>query len=92
MPAKSTKILVEGPKKVQPQAFMMVRGKDETGVSGTGMIAEGCVFSNGKCAVCWASATPCVQVWDSFEAFKAVHIDSHPGNETKLVWLNKERD
>ncbi len=81
------KPVVAGPKKPDLQPFMMIRGKDETGVSGTGIVAEGCVFRNGKCAVCWTSATPCIQVWDSFEAFKAVHIDAHPSNETQLVWL-----
>ena len=78
---------IRPPKRVVAQAFQMVREKDDTGVSGTGVVAEGCVFGNGKCAVCWTSATPCVQVWDSFEAFKAVHITPHPANGTVLRWL-----
>lgn len=78
---------VKGPKKPNPQIFLMLRNHDETGVSGTGVVAEGCVFSNGKCAVTWRSAHPCVQIWDSFEQFSAIHIDSHPENETEIVWL-----
>jgi hypothetical protein len=89
VPEEDTSEVLEivGPKKVGPQAFRMIRNGDETGVSGIGSVAEGCVFSNGFCAVTWQSATPCVQVWPSFEAFKAIHIDPHPTNRTELIWL-----
>jgi hypothetical protein len=87
-PAPETQ--VEGPALPEPQLFKMVRHHDETGVSGTGVVAEGMVFSNGKCAVCWLGALSCVQVWETFDAFKKVHIDAHPANGTVLVW-DKER-
>ncbi len=81
---------VKGPKKPDPQPFLMKRNHDETGMSGTGIVAEGCVFSNGKCAVTWRSSKPCVQVWDTFEAFREVHIDHHPDNDTEIIWLTEE--
>jgi hypothetical protein len=87
---------VEGPKKIRPQIFEMVRKKDEigrkvSGISGTGVVVEGVVFSNGKCVTRWISAVSCVQVWDSFEAFKAVHIDPHPDNGTVIVWQEEDK-
>ena len=81
-----------GPNKFPPQAFPMVRNADETGVSGTGVVAEGCVFSNGKCVVEWIGATPCTQVWPTFDCFKAVHIKPHPGNKTEIRWLHRKDD
>lgn len=79
--------VVKGPKKANPQVFLMNRNHDESGISGTGIVAEGCVFSNGKCVVTWRSDAPCVTVWDTFEQFKSKHIDSHPDNETELIWI-----
>jgi hypothetical protein len=78
---------VEGPKKQDPQSFRMIRNNDETGISGTGVVLEGIVFSNGKCAVTWLSDAPCVTVWDNFEQFRAKHIDSHPDNNTEIEWM-----
>lgn len=78
---------IVGPKKLGPQVFLMKRHADETGVSGTGIVAEGCVLSNGRCLVTWRSAKMCIQNWDSFEAFKEVHIDPHPTNNTEIKWI-----
>ena len=81
---------VIGPKVLNPQVFVMVRNADETGVSGTGPVADGIVFPSGSCVVEWRGSTPCVQVWSSFSAFKRVHIDPHPDNRTELRWLSVE--
>lgn len=78
---------IAGPKEPDPQLFRMIRVQDDSGISGTGKVAEGVVMSNGKCIILWSSHTPAVHVWDSFKAFKAVHIDSHPDNNTIIEWL-----
>ena len=78
---------IKGPQILGVQVFKMVRPKDETGVSGTGHILDGIVFPNGKCVVCWKGASPAVTVWDSFDAFKRIHVDAHPNNETKFEWM-----
>lgn len=80
---------VEGPSRFPPQLFQMIRNADETGVSGTGIVSEGVVFSNGKCVVEWLGATPCTQTWPTFECFHAVHIKPHPSNGTEIRWLNR---
>jgi hypothetical protein len=69
----------------------MIRKQDESHVSGTGRVLDGVVFHNGKVVVCWRTENKhgytSVGMYDSFEAFKFIHIDSHPHNETEIVWL-----
>ena len=48
--------------------FVLDRREDETGVSGTGYIAEGVLFDNGKCALAWLSRYHSVTVFDNIEA------------------------
>lgn len=84
---------IEGPKKVTSQLFEMIRNADDSGISGTGLVAEGVLFSTGKCVVTFIGdgATPSVIVWDSFEQFRKIHIDSHPDNDTELVWYDRRK-
>jgi hypothetical protein len=76
---------------MEPRLFTMIRKNDESHVSGTGRVLDGVVFHNGKVVICWPSEEkrgyPSLGIFDSFEAFKFIHIDSHPANETEIVWL-----
>jgi hypothetical protein len=54
------------------------------GISGTGVVAEGVEFSDGKVAVRWLGETPSTVVWDSIAHARAVH--GH-GGATRIVWL-----
>lgn len=69
--------------------FEMVRGNDESGVSGVGLVLRGIVFPDGVTVVRWCvDAKPnSTTVYSSFEDFKAIHIDSHRTNETQINWL-----
>lgn len=71
----------------KPRIFTMVRKKDESGVSGRGRVLDGVVFKNGKTVINWRSANPSLTIFDSFEEFEQIHIDSHPKNKTDIVWL-----
>ncbi|HUW48157.1 MAG TPA: hypothetical protein VMW36_05400 [Patescibacteria group bacterium] len=83
---------IKGPKKSDPQPFIMVRNNDETGNSGIGVVVEGCVFSDGWVAYTWRSGLN-TRVWaESFEAFRKLHIDAHPENETEIIWFNPENE
>lgn len=82
-----------------PQMFSIIRVNDETGISGQGRVLDGVVFHNGKVAICWRTDTPdskslhghsSITVFDSFKAFKAIHIDSHPDNKTEIKWWNSK--
>lgn len=73
------------------KTFTIIRNGDESGVSGTGRILDGIVFHNGKTVVCWRTDVDGTQhgdssigVYDSFGAFKRIHIDSHPSNDTEI--------
>lgn len=74
-----------------PQAFLLDRREDVTGVSGTGPVAEGVRFSDGTVALRWTSDWPTSVVFHDrgVESVEAVH--GHDGR-TKIVWLGKTRD
>lgn len=68
------------------RAFQLERDVDESGVSGTGTVAEGVEFSDGTVALRWTSAWPTSVVFHDrgMEAVEAVH--GH-GGKTRVVWL-----
>lgn len=69
-----------------PRLFTMVRPVDETGVSGTGHVLDGVVWPDNRVTVYWRTETPSVNAYDSFEDFHKVHVSSHPGNGTEIVF------
>jgi hypothetical protein len=71
-----------------PKTFSMIRGSDESGVSGTGKVLEGVLFSDGTVVVRWltphvASSTA---VYTNMVDFEQIHIYSHPTNKTRIIW------
>jgi hypothetical protein len=66
--------------------FELIRYEDTTGISGTGKIAEGVIFSSGKCALAWTiKDIPSVTIYDSVEQVIAIH--GHDG-KTELRWID----
>lgn len=63
--------------------FHLLRLADESGVSGTGWVAEGAVFSNGWVALVWLGETPSLNFYPSVEAVAAIH--GH-GGATRIVF------
>lgn len=77
----------------EPRLFTVVRRADESGVSGIGRVLDGCIFHNGQVVVCWRgdinsekSGYASLAIYPCWEAFQKVHIDSHPENETEVVF------
>ncbi len=80
-----------------PRVFTMIRNNDESGTSGTGHVLDGVIFPSGKCVVCWDPENTKVKVgeenvnsvavFDSYEAFEAIHIGQHPSNNTEIIFL-----
>ncbi len=66
--------------------FVLNRIEDESGVSGTGIIAEGVQFSNNKSIISWISDTPSVEVYDSVEEVERIH--GHNG-KTAIRWIDE---
>lgn len=71
----------------KPRVFTIIRNKDKSGVSGKGRVLDGVVFEDGKTVVSWRSDKPSLAIYNSFEEFKNIHIDSHPKNKTEITWL-----
>lgn len=64
------------------KAFKLFRLVDESGVSGTGYIAEGIEFANGQCVIHWLTHFESIGVYPSVDEIMKVH--GH-GNRTLLV-------
>ncbi len=63
--------------------FVLNRKEDETGISGTGIIAEGVQFTNGKCALNWLSEYTSTALYDDVETLMKIH--GHDG-KTVIIW------
>lgn len=71
------------------RAFQMTRQADESGVSGTGHVLSGVVFKDGTTVVHWETDNQpsSTAIYPNLKAFKDIHINSHPTNKAKLIWI-----
>ena len=53
--------------------FYLVRLEAASGVSGTGRVAQGIVFDNGRVAMTWLSEHPSTTVYDNLGEVRAIH-------------------
>ena len=67
--------------------FVLNRLEDESGISGTGIVAEGIQFSTGKCAMGWLTSVSSIAIYNSIEELEFIH--GHAGM-TQLVWIDQE--
>ena len=63
--------------------FELHRDRDETGVSGTGIVAEGVVFHDGSCALRWRTEHRSTAVYATLQDVE--HIHCHHG-ATRVVF------
>ena len=69
----------------EPRLFHLIRHADVSGVSGTGTVAEGVVWSDGAVSLRWRGQWPATSAWEGgLEAVLAVH--GHSG-ATEVRWL-----
>jgi hypothetical protein len=73
----------------QPRRFHLQRDRDISGVSGTGIVALGCLWPDGTASVRWLGARPSTVHWDRMDDAVAVH--GH-GGATRIVWTDAEED
>ncbi|MDY6770006.1 MAG: hypothetical protein SVU88_03465 [Candidatus Nanohaloarchaea archaeon] len=66
--------------------FKLVRHEDESGVSGTGVVAYGCVFPNGRAALTWDTEPTSTAWYDSIEELEEIH--GHDG-KTEVEWIDE---
>ena len=74
----------------QDKDFLMKRFKvnrinDVSGITDTGRICEGCLFSDGKVAIRWLGKFSSSVWWDSLD--DCIFIMSHDGN-TQFEWID----
>ena len=69
------------------RTFKLVRNEDFSGVSGTGEVAEGVQFSNGRCVMSWNTSTTSTAIYDSITDLVKIH--GHEGR-TVAVFANGE--
>ena len=77
---------------VEPRCFALVRDTDVTGVSGTGVVAMGCIFPDGSAVTHWMTQVASTAVWDTHSYDEAVaaleRIHGH-GGQTRIVWFDE---
>lgn len=71
------------------ERFYLYRQKDETGVSGTGVVADGVKWPDGTVTLRWRGAHPSTVNWGSMGDVLFVH--GH-GGLTQVIWLDVETD
>lgn len=64
--------------------FHLIRDEDVSGVSGTGIVAEGVEFHDGQCVISWFGRLHSVAVYPSIDGIIEVH--GHDGR-TVVEWL-----
>ena len=71
---------------VKLKRFYLARDQDITGVSGTGIVAEGVLFSTGWVALTWLAAVNSLVFYPSIDNVEAIH--GHSGS-TRIMWLDR---
>ena len=68
------------------RAFRLVRDVDETGISGTGVVAEGVEFTDGVVALRWTGHWPTSVVFHDAGIASVEHVHGHNG-KTRIEFL-----
>lgn len=66
--------------------FQLHRDVDSSGVSGTGLVAEGVEFSNGECALHWLTKQSSLGIYVNIVDVEKIH--GHEGL-TRVVWIDQ---
>lgn len=65
------------------KTFWLKRNIDVSGTSGTGIVAEGIVFSNGKCCLSWLTTMSSIAIYNNIMELEVIH--GHSG-ATEVIW------
>lgn len=65
--------------------FILRRDEDETGISGTGVVAEGIEFTGGVVALRWLGEWPTSVVFHERGIDSVLHVHGH-GGKTRVEW------
>lgn len=65
------------------KTFYLQRDIDISGVSGTGIVAEGCQFNDNSVVLHWLGDHSSINIYHSIKDLEAIH--GHNGN-SRIVW------
>ena len=71
--------------RMKMRRFILNRTEDISGMSGTGIVAEGVVFDDGTCALRWLTMRRSTVIFDNVSDLIAIH--GH-GGTTQLQYLD----
>lgn len=86
-PLKLTRPITNGANHLgisRSRLFVLERSEDDSGVSGTGVVAEGCEFTNGTCTLSWLTSAHSVGVYPNLKELERIH--GH-GGKAKIVFI-----
>lgn len=69
------------------RTFVLQRDTDVTGVSGTGIVADGVQFDDGRVVLYWRGDLRSVVVWDHLASVEVIH--GHDG-ATRIIFTDGE--
>jgi len=78
----------ESPTEEFPRRFRLQRDIDVSGISGTGIVADGVLWPDGTATIRWRGQRASTVNWDRIEDAEVIH--GH-GSGTRFVWYD-ERD
>lgn len=84
IPVEDEKTLVAAPYTAESRRFYLLRKQDVSGVSGTGKVAEGIQYADGKCSIRWFGPHSSTNNYDSIEDMIAIH--GHEGSTEVLFY------
>ena len=64
--------------------FHVYRHDDIHGNTGCGVVAEGVIFTNGKCVLRWLHAVSSIATFESIADLLAIH--GHSGKTVVITW------
>jgi hypothetical protein len=70
------------------RTFTLRRESDVSGVSGTGLVLEGALFSTGVVVVHWLTPPPrgSIAIFDTLDQLLSIHVRPHPENRAVLTF------
>jgi hypothetical protein len=70
------------------RCFTLRRDEDVSGVSGTGVVLEGTLFSTGMVVVHWLTPPPrgSIAIFDTLDQLLSIHVRPHPENRAVLAF------
>lgn len=75
---------------IKPELFYLERLEDESGISGTGIVAVGVKLPSGKVVIEWTTFTSSIGIYNNIEQCEELH--GHGGKTRIVMGLPPEKE